>query len=63
MRFRVIEDCRADYPVRVLCAALDVSPSGYYAWRSRPESPRKVANRQLLADIRQLHEPHRKRYV
>lgn len=62
MRFRVIEDCRADYPVRVLCATLDVSPSGYYAWRSRPESPRKVANRQLLADIRQLHEQHRKRY-
>lgn len=62
MRFRIIEDCCADYPVRVLCAALDVSPSGYYAWRSRPESPRQAANRQLLADIRQLHEQHRKRY-
>ena len=62
MRFRIIEDCRDEYPVRVLCEALDVSPSGYYAWRSRPESPRKTANRALLTEIRQLHEQHRKRY-
>lgn len=62
MRFRFIEDCRDEYPVRVLCDALDVSPSGYYAWRSRPESPRKVANRCLLADIRRIHDQHRRGY-
>jgi len=32
-----------------------VSPSGYYAWRSRPDSPRQIANRDLLADIRRVH--------
>ena len=31
MRFRVIEDRRADYPVRILCDVLGVSPAGYYA--------------------------------
>lgn len=62
MRFRIIEDCRDDYPVRVLCDALGVSPSGYYAWRTRPESLRKAANRQLLDDIRRLHADHRERY-
>ena len=62
MRFRFIEDCRDEYPVRVLCDALDVSPSGYYAWRSRPESPRKRENRRLLADIRRIHDQHRRRY-
>ncbi|SMH62764.1 Transposase InsO and inactivated derivatives [Azospirillum lipoferum] len=62
MRFRIIEDRRDEYPVRVLCDALGVSPSGYYAWRSRPESARKAANRQLLADIQRLHDHHRKRY-
>jgi transposase len=36
MRFRFIEDRRVDYPVRVMCDALDVSRAGYYAWRSRP---------------------------
>ncbi|QNT70102.1 IS3 family transposase [Defluviicoccus vanus] len=34
----------------------------YYAWRRRPESPRAVANRALLADIRRIHEQHRDRY-
>jgi putative transposase len=38
MRFSFIEDRRADYPVRTLCNVLEVSPAGYYAWRSRPES-------------------------
>ena len=44
MRFRFIEDRRADYPVTILCDVLGVSPAGYYAWRSRPESRRSVAN-------------------
>ena len=41
-----------------MCEALSVSPSGYYAWRSRPDSPRKIANRDLLADIRRVHAQH-----
>jgi putative transposase len=62
MRFRLIEDHRDVWPVRVMCDALSVSPSGFYAWRSRPEGPRKIANRELLADIRRVHADHRGRY-
>ena len=62
MRFRLIEDQRDVWPVRVICDALSVSPSGFYAWRSRPESPRKIANRELLVDIRRVHAQHRERY-
>jgi putative transposase len=62
MRFRLIEDQRDVWPVRVMCDALSVSPSGYYAWRSRPESARKIANRELLVDIRRVHADHRGRY-
>jgi hypothetical protein len=46
------EDRRADYPVTIMCDVLGVSPAGYYAWRSRPESPRATANRGLLIDIK-----------
>jgi hypothetical protein len=62
MKFRIVEDCREDYPVRVICRALDVSASGYYAWRDRPESPRKAENRRLLGDIQRLYHEHRERY-
>ena len=62
MRFRLIEDQRDVWPVRVMCDALSVSPSGFYAWRSRPESPRNIANRELLVDIRRVHAQHRERY-
>jgi putative transposase len=62
MRFRFIEDHRPDYPVRVMCGALEVSPAGYYAWRSRPESRRSAANRDLLDRITQVHRDTRGRY-
>jgi putative transposase len=62
MRFRFIEDRRADYPVTVLCDVLGVSPAGYYAWRSRPESERSAANRDLVEDIRRVHRDTRGRY-
>jgi putative transposase len=35
-----------------LCQVLEVSPSGYFAWRSRPASPRQREDLVLLAHIR-----------
>jgi putative transposase len=62
MRFRFIEDQSADYPVRIMCGALKVWPAGYYAWRSRPESLRSAANRDLLDHITRVHRDTRGRY-
>ena len=62
MRFRFIEDRRADYPVTILCNTLGVSPAGYYAWRSRPESRRSAANRDLVDEIQQVHREACGRY-
>ena len=46
---------RCGNPVTVLCDVLGASPAGYYAWRSRPESRRCSANRDLVDDIKQVH--------
>jgi len=62
MRFRFIEDRRADYPVTVLCDVLGVSTAGYYAWRSRPESRRSATNRDLVDDIKRVHRDTCGRY-
>ena len=55
MSFRFIRDHAGRWPVRLMCRVLEVSASGHYAWRKRPESARARANRVLLADLRRLH--------
>jgi transposase InsO family protein len=53
---------KAQHPVAQLCAALDVTRSGYHAWKAAPPSARAAADAALLADIRQIHTRHRGRY-
>jgi len=45
-----------EYPLTLLCRVLDVSRSGYHAWRTRPPSARQQANERLLGAIAQLHQ-------
>jgi len=44
------------------CRALRVSPSGFYAWQQRPESPRAVRDRQLRLRIRASHNASHRHY-
>jgi transposase InsO family protein len=39
-----------------MCKVLEVSTSGYYAWRGRPPSKREMANRALTAKIKEEFE-------
>jgi putative transposase len=52
MKFRLIDAVKKDFPVTRLCQVLDVSQSGYFAWRSRPASGRQREDLVLLAHIR-----------
>jgi putative transposase len=55
MRFQFIDKHRDEFPVTPMCQALDVSPSGYYAWRQRPPSAREMANRELYNKIEAVY--------
>ena len=55
MTFGFVDEHRCKWPVRVMCHVLGISPSGYYAWRGRPESRRAAQNRALLQHIRAIH--------
>jgi len=53
---------RASYPIAVMCRVLGVSPSGYYAWVSRPPSQRAETDAALTAKIRTVHAASRGTY-
>ena len=53
---------RTRWPLRTMCRALDVSPSGYHAWRSREPGPRFHRRTALRAAIRDVHETSRRTY-
>ena len=55
MKYAFIEAHRARYPVPAMCELLEVSCSGYHAWRGRGPSPREQENNRLLMQIRAIH--------
>ena len=52
MKYEFIKRHQTHHRVRVMCSALEVSASGYYAWRSRSESVRDREDRRLRVAIR-----------
>jgi transposase InsO family protein len=62
MTFRFIEEHKGQWPVRLLCDTLEVSPAGYYAWRQRPRSAREQRRDALLVEVRAVHAAVKARY-
>ena len=52
MRFRLIDANKAGMTIDRVCALMDVSVSGFYAWKSRDPSKRQLDDMVLLAHIR-----------
>jgi transposase InsO family protein len=55
---------KTEHPIRALCAALDVSPSGYYDWvhRLAHPGPRAREDADLSQQIVQIHQASRQTY-
>jgi transposase InsO family protein len=62
MTFRFIEEHREEWPVRLLCQTLQVSPAGFYAWRQRPRSAQQQRRDALRVEIRAIHAEVKARY-
>jgi putative transposase len=63
MRYRFIHNHRMLWPIGIQCRVLEVSRSGYYAWRRRKPSATAQRRAQLLARIREIHRrPHHANY-
>ncbi|KKY05625.1 transposase, partial [Xanthomonas phaseoli pv. phaseoli] len=55
----MIERCRDEFPIRLMCRCLKVAASGYYEWSKRPASARQLDNGRLVVRMRELHEDSR----
>ena len=55
MRYACIARRRNQYPVNLMCQLLEISRSGYSAWRSRPASRRAQYDQVLLEAIKRIH--------
>ena len=62
MRYRFIGAEKTNYPITILCRAMQVSPSGYYAFMGRGPSARALENEKLLAEIKEIHVQSRGTY-
>ena len=62
MRYGRIEPLRRQYPIAAMCRVLEVSESGFHAWRGRPPSPRARENARLAVEIKAAHERTRQTY-
>src|SRR5215475_7336918 len=62
MKYAFVECQRRQHSVRTLRRALRVSPSGYYAARSRPPSAREERQSSLTTKIREVHLASRETY-
>ena len=54
--FSFVDAQRARYPVSVMCKVLEVSRSGFHAWRRRQPCQRARSDAQLVGRIRKIHK-------
>jgi len=52
VKFGFVAKHRGTWPVDVLCEALGISRSGFYAWRTRPLSQRSRTDAEILVTVR-----------
>lgn len=55
MKYACVARHRDEHSVRLMCRVLEVSATGYYAWRKRGPSARATADERLMLNIRIAH--------
>ena len=62
MKYGFIKKYSSLFSVKKMCKVFDVSRSGYYSWKTRPESKRSIENKKLLKEIEAIHHLSRGTY-
>ena len=62
MRYQYIREHREEFSIKRMCQMLEVTRSGYYAWRPEQAGPRELENRVLVEQIHAEYKLSRKTY-
>ena len=62
MKYQFVDTYRSEFAVLKMCRALQVSKSGYYAWRIRPQSKRARENEKLDHHIKTIYRKNKGTY-
>ena len=54
----IIDALSREYPVEELCGLMNVSRSGYYKWKKRPETERDSKRFRIIPLVEQIHTEH-----
>lgn len=60
MRYAWTDAHRDSFPITAMCRVLQVSRSGFYAWRKRPQSRQSQRRESLLSEIKAIHHERSK---
>ena len=61
MKYAAMARHQREFPVRLMCRVLAVSPAGFYAAKTRPPSERTRGDQRLRLEIRTAHAASRRR--
>jgi putative transposase len=62
VRYACIEQHQGEFPVMLMCRVLEVTRSGFYAWRTREPSARARQDQRLRIEVRVIHRQTSGRY-
>jgi len=62
MKYWFMDQHRSSHGVQKMCRVLGVSRSGYYRWKSQPQSKRQKDDEKILMGIRESHKNSRRAY-
>jgi putative transposase len=62
MRYRFVETYQIRWKIGRMCSLLNLSRSGFYAWRRMPASVRRISNDEITREIRKIYEEGKGEY-
>ncbi|MEK7836440.1 MAG: IS3 family transposase, partial [candidate division NC10 bacterium] len=62
MKYWFMDQHRSSHGVQKMCRVIGASRSGYYRWKSQPQSQRQKENDKILMEIRESHKNSNRAY-